>query len=505
MMKSDSGELADSREAPEAAEPAKPAQSSSRFVVLAIDDDPGMLKFYEAAMARESVRVEGASDPRQGLEMAKALDPDLVLLDLTMPGMDGMEVLRSIKDYDARIRVVVVTGHYSIESAVKSIQEGAADYVCKPVGDEKLQQMVDETRKLAALDEKAAVLEQQSLEVYNLEGMIGRSLAMLELFDLTRRVAPHLRTAIVTGETGTGKELVARALHKLSPRAQQRFAVFNCGALMESLAESQLFGHRKGSFTGATADQAGLFEWANGGTVFLDEIGDLTPVIQSKLLRVVETGEVQKLGSPQPSRTDVQVIAATSRDLHADVKSGRFRADLWYRLSMVHIHLPPLRERGEDILLLASHFMGLFSAQFGKEIRRISRKAEGALLAYSWPGNVRELVNVIGRAVMLAPGKVLDFELLPDEVRNPATQPLPTSLAEADRKTVVNVLASTRNKVIAARRLGISRARLYRLMERYGLADQNSTAGGTTEPAAAAVKAGRSFRGTAPCKDTTPY
>ena len=484
MIKPGFNDPKDSRKAPEAAEPVKPAQSLTQCVVLAIDDDPGMLKFYRAAMAMEGVRVEAASDPRQGLEMTKALDPDLVLLDLAMPGMDGMEVLHSIKDYDARIRVVMVTGHYSIESAVRSIQEGAADYVCKPVSGEKLQQMVDETRKLVALDEKAAALEHQSREVYNLEGMIGRSLPMLELFDLTRRVAPHLKTAIVSGETGSGKELVARALHNLSPRAPQRFGVFNCGALMESLAESQLFGHRKGSFTGAIADQAGLFEWANGGTVFLDEIGDLTPAIQSKLLRVVETGEVQKLGSPQPSRTDVQVIAATSRDLHADVKSGRFRPDLWYRLSMVHIHLPPLRERGEDILLLASHFMGQFSAQFGKEIRRISRKAESALLAYSWPGNVRELLNVIGRAVMLAPGKVLDFEVLPDEVRNPLTQALPTSLAEADRKAVINVLASTKNKVLAARQLGISRARLYRLIDRYGLPeDQADCRPGTGIPA----------------------
>jgi len=477
-------------------ESAKPAGSLktgaplAQFVVLAIDDDPGMLKFYEAALTKEDVRVEGASDPRQGLEMARALDPDLVLLDLTMPGMDGMEVLHSIQDYDARIRVVMVTGHYSIESAVKAIQEGAADYVCKPVSDEKLQQMVEETRKLTELDEKATSLEQQSLRIYNLEGMIGRSLPMLELFDLTRRVAPHLRTAIITGETGTGKELVARALHNLSPRANQRFTVFNCGALMESLAESQLFGHRKGSFTGATADQTGLFEWANGGTVFLDEIGDLSPAIQSKLLRVVETGEVQKLGSPQPTQTDVQVIAATSRDLHADVKSGRFRADLWFRLSMVHLHVPPLRERGEDILLLASHFMSQFSAEFGKELRRISRKAESALLAYSWPGNVRELLNVIGRAVMLAPGKVLDFEGLPEEVRNPVAQSLPTSLAEADRRTVISVLATAKNKVVAARRLGISRARLYRLMERYGLAGNDSTAGSSVETPAVNPKQG---------------
>ena len=461
----------DSREVSEAGGSGEASAASPQLVVLAIDDDPGMLRFYESALVKDGVHVEGVLDPRQGLEVAKVLDPHLVLLDLTMPGIDGMQVLHSIKGYNSRIRVVMVTGHYSIESAVKAIQEGAADYVCKPVTAEKLQQLVEETRKLEDLNEKAAALEQQRLEVYNLEGMIGRSPAMLELFDLVRRIAPHLRTALITGETGTGKELVARALHSLSPRTKQRFAVFNCGALVESLAESQLFGHRKGSFTGAITDQAGLFEWATGGTVFLDEIGELSPAIQSKLLRVLESGEIQRLGSPQPSISDVQVIAATSRDLNADTKSGRFRPDLWYRLSMVQIHLPPLRERGEDVLLLASQFLSYFSAQFGKEIARISRRAESALLAHPWPGNVRELLNVIGRAVMLTTNKVLELEDLPEEVRSPlvAARSLPTSLAEADKKTVITVLARAKSKAGAARQLGISRARLYRLMERYGL------------------------------------
>jgi DNA-binding NtrC family response regulator len=403
--------------------------------------------------------------------MLDALDPHLVLLDLTMPGIDGMEVLHLIKDRNALTRVVMVTGNYSIETAVKAIQEGAADFVCKPVSAEKLRQLVDETRAVVDLEQRAADLEQQTIEVYNLEGMIGRSPRILDLFDLVRRVAPHLRTALVTGETGTGKELVARALHNHSPRAKQRFAVFNCGALVEELAESQLFGHRKGSFTGAINDQPGLFEWADGGTVFLDEVGDLALPTQSKLLRVLETGEIQKLGSPQPSRADVQVIAATSRELNADMKAGRFRPDLWYRLNMVHIHLPALRERREDILLLASHFMNNFSTQFGKDVRRASRKAESALLAYSWPGNVRELLNVIGRAVMLTRNKVLDIEDLPEELRNPASPaaPLPTSLEEAEKKAIISVLNVAKNKAVAARRLGISRARLYRLMDKYGL------------------------------------
>jgi len=404
--------------------------STPALVVLAVDDDVAMLRFYEAVLAGSGVRLESAPDPRQGLEMQNALDPHLVLLDLTMPGIDGMEVLHRIKERNELTRVVMVTGNYSIETAVKCIQEGAADFVCKPVTPEKLRQLVADTRALVDLEKRAADLEQQSIKVYNLEGMIGRSPAMLELFDLVRRVAPHFKTALITGETGTGKELVARALHNHSPRAQRRFGVFNCGALVEGLAESQLFGHRRGSFTGAIHDQPGLFEWADAGTVFLDEIGDLSLPTQSKLLRTLETGEIQKLGSPQPSRVDVRVIAATSRELSADVKAGRFRADLWYRLNMVHIHLPPLRERREDILLLASHFMANFSEQFGKDVRRASRRAESALLAYSWPGNVRELLNAIGRAVMLSTNKVLDPEDLPVEVRGKSAtaQPLPASL-----------------------------------------------------------------------------
>jgi transcriptional regulator with GAF, ATPase, and Fis domain len=339
-----------------------------------------------------------------------------------------------------------------------------------------VRQIVQETRERVDLTRRENTLENQFAEVFSLEGMIGRSPRMLEVFDLVRRVAPHLGTALITGETGTGKELVARALHKLSPRAQQRIAVFNCSALVETLAESQLFGHRKGAFTGAISDQAGIFEWANGGTVFLDEVGDLSPTVQSKLLRVLENGEVQKLGLPQAFHVDVQVIAATSRDLNVEMKSNRFRPDLWYRLNMVQIQLPPLRERREDILLLARRFLQDFSSQYHKEIPRISRRVESVLVAYSWPGNVRELENVIGRGCMLTRTKLLDLEDLPEEVRNP---PIPagassTTMEEAEKQAVIHALGETKNKALAARKLGISRARLYRLMGKHNLGDNSS-------------------------------
>jgi DNA-binding NtrC family response regulator len=323
------------------------------------------------------------------------------------------------------------------------------------------------------LDQREEALEQQLIEVFNLEGMIGRSPRMLEVFDLVRRVAPHLHTALITGETGTGKELIARALHNLSPRASQRCAVFNCSALVDTLAESQLFGHRKGSFTGAVGDQVGMFEWANGGTVFLDEVGDLSAASQSKLLRVLENGEVQKLGFPQATRVDVQVIAATSRDLNVEMKSNRFRPDLWYRLNMVQIHLPALRDRREDVVLLSRHFLAHYAAEYGKELKRISRRAESALLAYSWPGNVRELQNVIARGCMLSRNWVFDMEDLPEEIRNQSAgaSALPSSLEQAEKRALIHALAKTKNKALAARTLGISRTRLYRLMEKYGMAE----------------------------------
>ena len=446
-------------------------QTQPPLVILAIDDDEAMIKFYQSVLSGDGVRVEGLTDPRRALELVDALSPALVLLDLTMPGINGMEVMHRIKNRDPDTRVVMVTGNYSIETAVEAIQKGAANFVCKPISPEKLRRLAAEAKERLDFDRKQEALERQIMEVFNLAGMIGRSPRILEVFDLVRRVAPHLRTAVVTGETGTGKELVARALHDLSVRAKQRFAVFNCGALVDTLVESQLFGHRRGAFTGAISDQVGIFEWADGGTVFLDEVGDLSLAAQSKLLRVLENGEVQKLGSPQPGRVDVQVIAATSRDLKVDMESGRFRADLWYRLNMVQIHLPPLRERREDIVLLARHFMDEFAAKYDKEIRKISRRAESALVTYPWPGNVRELENIIGRACMLTQSKILDLEDLPEFVRNQSLPDplLPTTLEDAEKRAVIRVLATHKSKTLAARTLKISRARLYRLIEKYRL------------------------------------
>lgn len=449
--------------------------------VVAIDDDPGLLDLYKATFKGSEVQVEGATEAAKGLELVAELNPDLVLVDLVMPGMDGMEVLRRIRQLNMRTKVVMVTGNYSIETAVEAIREGAADYVCKPISPSKLREIVEQVRSMTSRLARADALEKELTEVLNLEGIVGRSPRMLEVFDLVQRIAPHFRTALILGETGTGKELVARALHNLSPRKKQRFAVCNCAAVVESLMESQLFGHTKGSFTGATEDRVGLFEWADGGTVFLDEVGELSLQMQSKLLRVLENEEVQRVGSPQTRRVDVRVIAATGRDLNQEVQTGKFRSDLWYRLNMIEIRLPPLRERKEDISLLCRHFLERFNRQYGKETEGISRRAMDAFMAYSWSGNVRELENVIGRACLLSRSNFLDLDDFP-ELRSRSAIPgpaaaVPTALEEVEKATLVRVLSEARNKALAARMLGVSRPTLYRLMEKHGLKPKDDKPG----------------------------
>jgi DNA-binding NtrC family response regulator len=392
------------------------AEQNNALAIIAIDDDPGILKFYQTVMSGMSVRFESSTDPRQALHLVVAHDPSLVILDLTMPGIDGMEVLRCIKSRDLRTRVVMITGNYTIETAVKAIHEGAIDYLCKPVTAGKLRELVTRVRSLANQEERTRALEQELADVSNLEGMIGRSPRMLEVFDMIQRVAPHFRTGLIVGEPGSGRKTVARALHNLSPGRGQRFAIFKGEVLADNPVDNQPSKQRGGVFTGAVVGESELLESAMGGTLFLDEVGDLSGAAQLRLLRLLDQISAKELGSALTPQKDIRVIASTSRDLQAETQSGRFRADLWYRLNMVQIHLPALRERAEDVLLLARHFLAQFSAQCGKAVRRMSRGAEAVLLAYSWPGNVSELKNVIGRACMLAEGNVLDCGDLPARV-----------------------------------------------------------------------------------------
>jgi DNA-binding NtrC family response regulator len=386
---------------------ANSAEQKHPLVILAIDDDPGILGFYTAVMNGMGVRLESSTDPRQAMDLVAAHDPSLVILDLTMPGIDGMELLHRIKNRDAQTRVVMITGSYTIDTAVKAIQDGAIDYVCKPVTAEKLRELVTRVQSQVIQEERTRALERELADVSNLEGIIGHSPRMLEVFDLIRRVAPHFRTALITGEPGSGKEIAARALHNLSSAKEQRFTVFKCGILADSTVDNQLSDQR---------GEASAVDWASGGTVFLDEVGELNAAAQSILLQVLETGAPHELGLPLTQKVNAQVIASTSRDLHVETQAGRFRPDLWYRLNTVQIQIPALRERADDILLLARHFLTRFSPQYGKDLRGMSRGAEAALLSYSWPGNVRELENVIGRACMLTTSHILDCGDLPAEI-----------------------------------------------------------------------------------------
>ena len=437
--------------------------------LLAIDDDPRSLELIQDALSREDLSICTAMDPKAGLELVHLRHPEIVLVDLIMPGMSGIDVLEEILKAAPATDVILITGHYSAESAVEAIRKGASDYLTKPVSIARLRERVDALIADYHRRQRAMQLDDEMLKTCQFEGMVGRSPLMLEVFSRIRRTAPHVKTALVTGATGTGKELVARALHRLGPAASGRYAVCNASAIVETLFESELFGHVKGAFTGAAQDKAGLFEYASGGTLFLDEIGDLPLNIQTKLLRVLETREFQRVGSPVPRRIDVRVVAATNRDLRDMVEKKQFREDLFYRLSMVEIRLPRLAERREDLPLLERHFIDRFSREYGKTIRSVTPRVGILLARYGWPGNIRELENVLGHACMMCEGDAIDVGDLPEHLTAP---PAPQEedegllpMAEVHKRHALRVLAAVHgNKTEAARILGLHRATLYRLV-----------------------------------------
>jgi DNA-binding NtrC family response regulator len=459
------------------------ASSNSALRVVVIDDDEQHLKFLAAVLSQENVVVFTTGDPQNALELVQKEHPHLVLVDLVMPGMGGMELLEKIIQYDPATEVVMLTGEYGTESAVEAIQKGASDYLTKPVDMEKLQQRVESLLLDMRKGQRCLELENELLENSQFAAMVGRSPAMLEVFHRIRRVAKHFRTVLLTGETGVGKELAAQALHRLSPVPSAPFVTCNCSAVVESLAESELFGHVRGAFTGAIQDRVGLFEAANGGTVFLDEVGELSPSLQAKLLRVLQNQELQRVGSPATRRVDVRVIAATHRDLTSMVRDKRFREDLFYRLSMVQIKLPALAQRKEDLALLERYFVKRYAQQYDKPVGGITRRAQALLARHSWPGNVRELENVIGSACMMAEGETIDVGDLPEYLRErQASEVQPeeclATLEQVERRHALRVLESVSgNKVRAAELLGVSRAKLYRI-----LAENESSEPSITSP-----------------------
>lgn len=457
-----------------------PAIDRPALTVLIIDDNQSSLELLSTALAQPGLEILTASDPEDGLDLVYNRHPQIVITDLVMPHLTGMEVLERIMEFDPSTEVVLMTAHYSTESAVEAIQKGASDYLNKPISIAALRERVGKLVEVARKRQHLLHLEDELLTSSEFEGIVGRSAAMLQMLPQIRRVAPHYRTVLVTGETGTGKDLVARALHRLSPVPGGRYVVLNCSAVVETLFESELFGHVKGSFTGATSDKLGLVEHAHNGTLFLDEIGDMPLATQAKLLRVLQNQEVQRVGSLTARKVDVRVIAATNHNLRTAVAEKRFREDLFYRLSMVEIEVPRLAARKEDLPLLERHFIARFAAQYKKEIRGLTQRAQGRLAMHHWPGNVRELENVLGHACMMAMSDTIDIQDLPAYLRAPgvpeeatltlAGVPEAGALMEQERQLIIRALESTGgNQSEAARVLRIGRDALRYKLKKHGL------------------------------------
>ena len=438
-----------------------------------MDDDAQIRQLLSEVGVREGFEVLEAADGAAALEMLQRRHMDLVLLDLHMPRVHGLEVLRGVRASGSSSQVALMSGAAAVEDAVEAIKLGASEYFSKPLNMARVRILMAAMRQ-QSLD-RNSVLDADATLASRLEvcGMIGRSPAMRELFSVIHRLAPHARTVLITGETGVGKELVARALHELGPRQQKKLVTVNCSAVVETLFESELFGHVRGAFTGATTDKTGVFEAANGGTVFLDEAGELPPGAQSKLLRTLENGEMQRVGSVELKKVDVRIIAATNRRLDAEIAAGRFRSDLYYRLNVVEIAVPALRERSEDIPYLTAAFVKRFAKAFSKSITGLTEAAEERLVQWQWPGNVRELRNVIERACLLCEGHLLtEGDLTRSLGERRAVAPVPADDEPAGPPPTADEVRAALdgtggNKSLAARRLGISRRALYRLIDKY--------------------------------------
>lgn len=442
------------------------------YRLLVIDDDPLAIELAKNVLTYENLEIQSATSAKIGLEMVVRHRPHLVLLDLVMPEVHGMEMLERILEIDPGTDVILTTGHYSTESAVEAIRKGAYDYLTKPIPIDRFRQKVETWLSAAYRKQSTLKLDAELLRVCQFEGIVGHSPLMFEVFSKLQRIAPHFQTALVLGETGTGKELVARTLHRLSPRASGPLVVANCGAISESLFESELFGHVRGAFTGAVQDKKGLVESANGGTLFLDEVGELPLATQTKLLRVLQNREIQRVGSSTVHHVDVRMVAATHRNLRAMVADKNFREDLYYRLSVVEIKLPRLAERKEDLPLLERHFLQAFASRYGKPGLSLTRRAQALLARYAWPGNVRELENVLSYAAMMVQRDVIDTADFPDSMQRELSSEdgddeMLMSLEELERRHTLRVLDHVGgNRAQAAEILGISRATLYRILGR---------------------------------------
>src|SRR6266852_1866682 len=450
-----------------------PAKTSLTPCIL--DDDPAQLDMLSAIIAEMGYESIATSDPEEALKLVKRGRCRLALVDVHMPKMDGYEFLDRALRSDPGVHIILMTGDYTLDSALDAIRRGAMDFLPKPIDRTRLKKTLDDVATLYDQRRRVRALEEQLLKDLEFHGIVGKSPAMLEVFDFARKVARHYTNVLLAGPTGTGKELVARAIHQLSPVSQQKLAVCNCSAMVDTLLESQLFGHVRGSFTGATDTRPGLFEYANGGTVFLDEVGETSLPMQAKLLRVIQNREIQRVGSPEVQHINVRLIAATNRDLRAEVLAGHFREDLFYRLSSIQIRVPSLAERLEDIPLLVHFLVKKYNAAYRKNISGLTRRAQTLLLQHPWPGNVRELENVISSACITATGDFIDLADLPEQLQHREARPVeggdwkPLSVDEVRKLHIQRVLEMCQgNRLRAAQILGIGRTSLYRYLKRDG-------------------------------------
>ena len=468
--------------------------------ILIAEDSRTLLEVLKSELEAGGLGAVGAADASEALSRLAERHFDLVLTDLVMPGgMDGLELMEAIRRDHPALPVVLVTAHEkSAEAAVAAIRRGAADYLLKPLKEGEALFCVNRLLRQRELEEQVEYLSRAVQERYSFASLVGRNHAMRAIYDTIEIVAETDSTVLITGETGTGKELVARALHGSSPRKDKRFLTINCGALPIDLLESELFGHEKGAFTGAIRTKIGKFEYGDGGTILLDEVGEIPPVIQVKILRVLQEREFERVGGNLPIKVDVRIIAATNKDLHQAIAQGEFREDLFYRLNVVPLHIPPLRERREDIPLLARNFLEKCREKFGKEVEGFSQDVLNRMMVHSWPGNVRELENVIERAVIMERGSVVNrIDLQHQSEREEPVNPVPdlpsSGLSELpferameafERGYFEEVLRRNRGRIaLAARHCGMSPRTLNRKMNRYGLDKQDFKKKNQTQPA----------------------
>ncbi len=450
--------------------------------VLVVDDEKNYLLVLETLLAKEGLQVLTASSGLEALAVLRESEADLVLTDMKMPGLDGLELLSAIKEQDPDLPVIVMTAYGTVDKAVEAMKKGAFDYLTKPFENKQLLLTLSKALELSGLVRQNKLLQSQLDQRYGMGNVVGKSKEMREVYRLVEKVAPTKATVLITGESGTGKELIARAIHLHSDRAKKPVISVNCAALTETLLESELFGHEKGAFTGASSARKGRFELADGGTLFLDEIGHTTPALQVKLLRVIQERTFERVGGSRTLAVDVRLITASNKDLLAEVEAGRFQQDLYYRLNVVHIELPPLKERTDDIPLLATHFLDKYGRELGRNGLSFEPDVLSALGAYPWPGNVRELENVIERAVVLASSDVIRLTDLPSELRSrgldrldldhfvaPGT-PLPETLEQLEQYLIRRALAQAGNvQSRAADILGVSKSNLQHKLKKYGL------------------------------------